>query len=109
MDRIRLNKDEKAVLRLLQSGVGNCPDTYPRHLFTACVNSLERKGLAKGAWATGHELEAARLTSEGAEYLALNPTLRNPIDWGKISIWVGIASAIIAAISLFVACRALMN
>lgn len=106
MDRIRLNKDEKAVLRLLQSGVGNCPDTYPRHLFTACVNSLERKGLAKGAWATGREECTAEITNLGIAYLEVNPSLRNPIDWEKTATF---ASIVALAMSLCVLCKLLMN
>ena len=40
MERIRLTRSEKEVLRLLGGGLG-CPDDYPRHVFPACAASLE--------------------------------------------------------------------
>lgn len=104
MNLIRLDKNERAVLRIIREQ-GNCPSVFPMHKFAACVNSLERKGLVKGAWASGHELVGARLTAQGEEYLMLNPGLRNPIDW-KWIITTGIAlvAAIAAIVALFVAC-----
>lgn len=45
MERIRLTKDEKAVLRMLQN-TDACPSTYPRGKFAGAVRSLQRKGLA---------------------------------------------------------------
>ena len=101
MERIRLSKEEKQVLRLLSNGMG-CPDTYPFHIFAACVDSLERKGLAKGAWAEGHKLVNACITGRGKAYLLANPSLRNPVDWK----WV-ITTAIVAVAVLFVACTLL--
>ena len=101
MERIRLSKQEKQVLRLLRSGAG-CPGTYPFHVFAACVYSLERKGLAKGAWAEGHKLAEACITSRGKAYLLAYPSLRNPVDWK----W-GITTAIVAVAVLFVACTLL--
>lgn len=104
MERIRLTKDEKTVLRLLFNGCG-CPDTYPRHKFVSCVDSLERLGLAKGAWTEGHNLENACITPYGKAYMAFNPNLCNPIDWKwVIATSVAVASAVFAAAALFVAC-----
>ena len=45
MERIRLTKDEKAVLRMLQN-TDACPSTYPQGKFAGAVRSLQRKGLA---------------------------------------------------------------
>lgn len=80
MKRIRLSSEEKTVLRMLANGFG-CPDIYPRHVFVSAVGSLERKGLAQGAWTEEHDLDDARITWQGKVYLAHNPTLRNPVDW----------------------------
>lgn len=103
MEKIKLSKDEKKVLRLLNGGCG-CPDAYPWHVFAACVDSLERKGLAKGAWASGHVLVDARLTSNGEAYLALNPGLRNPVDWQMVAVAVSVVGLAVSIVAMFVAC-----
>lgn len=96
MERIRLSKREKQVLRLLHSGFENCPDTYPRYIFAACVSSLERKGLVRAAWASGHEPATAELTDFGMAYLAENPALINPVNWSVIFFIVAIVFGIMA-------------
>lgn len=68
----------------------------PYHVFAACVGSMERKGLAKGAWAYGHELVGARITSFGEEYLSINPMLRNPVDWKWV---IATSIALVAAVA----------
>ena len=101
--RIHLTKREKEVLRLVQFHE-DCPSTYPLHIFSACVDSLERKGLVYAMWASGHELYAVRLSEFGETYLALNPRLSNPINWNLI---IGIGSIIgvlITVIALFISC-----
>lgn len=101
--RIYLTKREKEVLRLVQFHK-NCPDTYPLHIFSACVDSLERKGLVFAKWASGHELFAVRLSKFGESYLALNPRLVNPVNWNLV---IGIGTLIgivISVISLFISC-----
>ena len=103
MEKIYLSKREKEVLRLLSVGEG-CPSDYPGHVFASCVQSLELKGLAEGMWATGHILVAARLTSYGETYLALNPDLRNPLNWNLILSVATIISIAISIIALFEAC-----
>ena len=76
MERIRLSKEEKQVLRLPSSGMG-CPDTFPFHVFVAGVVSLERKGLVKCEWTEGHRLADAGITGGGKAYLMANSSLRN--------------------------------
>ncbi len=105
MKRIRLTKDEKQALRLLTS-VGWCPDTFPFHRFALGVEGLEEKGLAMAAWASGHELVSAEITTKGEVYLALNPSLRNPVDWKWV---IGTAIALATLLHLLVACRSFMN
>lgn len=103
MERIRLTKTEKEVLRLLSLNDG-CPSDYPYHVYASRVQSLELKGLAKGMWATGHVLISARLTSYGETYLTLHPDLRNPVDWRLVSSVTAIVSLIVSVIALFAAC-----
>ena len=106
MDKIKLTKKEKEVLRLLAYGIENT-DCYPSHILNACVDSLELKGLAKGAWASGHEVVAAKITDKGKMYIALNPKLKNPTDtkW-VITTVISAIGVTIAFIALFVACKA---
>lgn len=104
MKRISLTKNEKEVLRLLSGGCG-CPASYPKHIYSDGVDSLERKGLAQGAWSEGHELIDAKITPAGKAYVSLNPSLRNPVDWkwlvtSAVAL-IGTASGIAA---LFIAC-----
>ncbi len=100
MEKIHLTRQEKEVLRLIGSGCIR-PSTYPLHLFVSSVRTLELKGLVKGAWQEDGRLEDARLTAYGREYLALNPLLRNPIDWKWI---ITTAIALAAALAAFLAC-----
>ena len=101
MKRIRLSKHEKEVLRLLHSEC-RCPDTYPLHVFASCADSLERAGLVKCAWNEGHKLEDAHITAFGKEYISLNPSLRNPINWNLI---IAVASLAASIVALLVACN----
>lgn len=104
MERISLTKQEKQVLRLLNACCG-CPDNYPFYIFASCINSLERKGLAKGMWGESHKLVDARITSMGRTYIALNPNLRNPIDWKWIiTTAIALTAAITAIVALFISC-----
>lgn len=101
MERIKLSKCEKNAIRILSTSSGWPVDTYPFHKFALGVEGLEQKGLARAAWASGHELVDAALTSRGEQYFALNPRLTNPIDWKLITALVSAAATIAA---LFVAC-----
>lgn len=87
MEKIRLSKNEKKVLRLVASG-SRCPATFPAHIYCDCVRSLECKGLVKGAYVEGGAVEAAWLTLDGDCYLIENPKLRNPIEWKWAVPWL---------------------
>ena len=97
MERIRLTKEEKKVLLLISTG-DDCPDSFPAHIFTGCVRSLERKGLVKGAYVERGGVEAVRLTSDGRMFLAENPKLKNPLDWKWIITTAIAAAGLITAI-----------
>lgn len=105
MEKIYLTKNEKSVLRLLNCG-RDCPDDFPRHIFSGCVDSLEKKGLVYGAWSEGHNLQSARITAKGKDYIALYPGLGNPIDWKwTITTAIALVGTVAAIVALFVACR----
>lgn len=100
-----MSKNEKKVFLLVASG-GECPATFPRHIYTECVHSLERKGLLHGAYIEGGDVEAVRITSEGRCFLAENPRLKNPVDWKWIvTTGIAIIGVAISIVALFVACK----
>ena len=105
MERIVLNRNEKKVLRMVESGITECPPEFPRHTFHLCVHSLERKGLVKGAYVEGGNVECCRMTSYGKTYIADNPKLYNPISWEKIAAIAAILSVLISFVALFTACK----
>ena len=81
MKRIRLSKEEKEVFRMVSKFGGECPSTYPAHVFNAYIRSLERKGLVKAHFVRGGRVVwRAKLTEEGKHYICSNPNLANPID-----------------------------
>lgn len=103
MERIRLNKQEKQVLRLLAIS-GRRPDTFPAACYNAAVRSLHRKGLVFGVWSEEKGLVSAILTGEGEEYLAVNPRLTNPIRWNIVAVVISGVSVLVAICALLVAC-----
>ncbi len=101
MEGIKLSKDEKKVLLLVASG-GDCPDSFPAHVFAGCVRSLEMKGLVKGAYIEGGEVETVKLTYLSKDCLIENPRLHNPLDWKWIittAIWITALTAIVVLIT----------
>jgi len=109
MDRIKLTRSQKAALRHIALDCAHLPDEMSESQFAYAVARLESKGLAHAAWASGHELCSVELTEYGRTYLQQNPHLHNPIDWSKAAAIAAIIFALIGAITLLVACRALMN
>lgn len=101
MERVRLTKEEKKVLRMLQN-TDVCPTTYPKSKFNGAVRSLQRKGLARGYWSEEVGLACSVLTDEGKIYLATNPRLTNPMNWDKVTLIAACISVFASA--LFVAC-----
>lgn len=89
---------------MVASGQGVCPAEYPLHIFNASVRSLHNIGLVQGAFEEGGAVVDTRLTQYGRQYLAKNPRLANPIEWGKVSAIVATIGAIVSILALFVAC-----
>lgn len=107
MQKVRLTRNEKRTLRLLAAGLW-CPDSMPFHQFAAGCIGLKRKGFAQCTRVSGHELADAQITTEGETYLAINPTLRNPIEWKWIiTTIITFGAFIVSVVALLTACRAL--
>lgn len=104
MERIKLSKSEKTVLRFVANSIECCPADYPRHVYNGAARLLCEKGLVKVAFVEGGDVEDARLTPYGRRYLAEYPDLRNPVEWSVIATIASIIAAITSIIALFVAC-----
>lgn len=76
MERIRLTKREKRVLRTLSQQGFDALSEFD----AAAIRSLDNQGLVRGAYVEGGGVEDARLTNYGKEYIANNPRLRNPVN-----------------------------
>ena len=105
MERIKLSKSEKKVLRMVAGGQCVCPVEYPSHTFNAAVRSLDGKGLVRGAYEEGGNVADVMMTQNGRQYMAENPNLRNPVNWGMIATLIAAVSAIVSVIALMVACN----
>ena len=104
MERIKLTKRGKRVLRLLRD---NRFDLLPEMDYPA-LHELHERGLTRVAYIEGGVPEAARLTTFGKNYLAENPKLHNPIDWKwVVTTFIATIAAAAAVAALFVACSKL--
>ena len=104
MERLKLTKSEKTVLRMVAGGVR--PKEFPTHIYTSSVMSLERLGLVKAYWKEENGVPVdADLTDHGAMYISENPILRNPVDWKWVVTTIVAAIAAVAGVAaLFIAC-----
>ena len=101
MERIRLTKREKRVLRTLSQQGFDALSEFD----AAAIRSLDNQGLVRGAYIEGCGVEDARLTNYGKEYIADNPRLRNPIDWKWIiSTFLAAVAAAAGIFALIIAC-----
>lgn len=105
MERIRLTRNEKVVLRLTAMGKGR-PADYAVTKYNAAVRLLEGKALVKAVWAEESENPLlVRITENGTAYLTENPALHNPINWVAIGAIAGLLGFGMAIVALFVACN----
>lgn len=106
MERIKLTKREKRVLRTLSRQSFAALSEFD----AAAIRSLDSQGLVQGAFIEGGGVEDAKLTNYGKEYLADNPKLWNPIDWKWIvTATIGAIAATTGTIALFIACSLMSN
>ena len=105
MEKIKLSKDSKRILRALYNGkYGNLVPEADLDVF----NLLEVEGFVKSAHTKGDgniEMVAPRLTDEGRAYIASNPFLHNPSIWDDkkyiINTIISVAALAVAIIALF--------
>lgn len=100
MERIKLTKREKRVLRTLSKQGFNALSEFD----AAAIRSLDNQGLVQGAYIEGSDVEGARLTNYGKEYLADNPKLRTPVDWAKVAAIATIVGIIVTIVLFIIGC-----
>lgn len=106
MKRLKLSRCEKRLLRTIALGVEYPPEGMSKEAIICAATELERVGLIKAAWASGHEYIAGRLTEYGKAYMLRNPHLHNPIDWKWIiTTIIAVATFAVALAALLTACR----
>ena len=76
MERIKLTKREKKVLRALQTDTFDSLSREDKH----AVFSLQAEGLVIASWYEGGEVASAHLSLKGVHYMKENPKLRNPVN-----------------------------
>ena len=103
MERIKLNKNEKRVLRELKRGRDGIPNGMNNYSFTDAVVTLTEKKLIQSK-VDYEEVVAAKLTAKGYSYLSSNPSLLNPINWTAVAALGAWIAAIVGIIALFLAC-----
>lgn len=106
--KIKLSKNAKFVLRLLNNRQYTCPKSTPFATFNDGAHELESHHLAICFEEEGGNVEIARLTDAGKLYISHNPDLRNPVDWKWIITTIlSVISIIVTLITLLIACKAL--
>lgn len=109
MERIRLSRNEKKVLRLIADSHTCCPAYIPVDKYATAVWTLENFGLVRAAHEEGGGIVDVRLTERGRSRIAADSSLCTPTDWKWIvSTAIALIAAIIAVAALFVSCRILV-
>jgi len=101
MERIKLSKNEKQVMRLLAISRNACPSAMEQHAYNIAVLQLQSRGFVMASVASGGKVVAAELTNLGVAYLAEYPSLRNPINWAVV---LSAITAVASIAALFIAC-----
>lgn len=109
MERIKLSKNEKKVLRLLDKHGQDALDTMPRSVVRRALRRLESLSLVRVAWVEGGDFEAVMLSKDGKDYLIENPKLSNGINWKSIidtTLWaIGAIGGLAGFIALLRTCN----
>lgn len=109
MERVRLTKEEKRVLRWLQRNNGGKLKQIEKLAFAPAVRSLEQKGLVRGFCSEEVGFVDAALTESGETYIFFNPRLQNPINRNKVTAIAACISALAAVLGLLVACSVIFK
>lgn len=101
MERIKLTKNEKTVLRELRRGNTDVSCGMSHYAYFDAVVSLTDKRLVLSR--TNYDkVEDIKLTSKGYAYMNCNPWLLNPVNWTMVAAIAACVAAVIAMIALFV-------
>lgn len=104
MDRIRLSKEEKKILRELNRGNASVPDGMNNYTFFDAVVSLRDKRLVKAIAEYETDVHGLKLTAKGYAYLRDNKLLLNPVNWTMIAAIGATVAAVAAVLGLFISC-----
>lgn len=104
MKRVYLSKEAKVVLRHVAGGSLAVPAGFSDYQYRSACLELRNIGFLYVAQIEGGEVVSVLLTEDGRSYLSCNPTLRNPIDYKKLSFVVALASLVVSVVVAFVAC-----
>lgn len=84
MEKIRLSKDERQILRMLAKGIRAVPSDMPYEKYIMALISLRGKGMVQYTPLTTGRPWNIAITEKGRAYLYEKPSLRNYVDWGMI-------------------------
>lgn len=105
MERVKLSKQAKTVLKSLRGGVVACPESMIQSDFNSGARELQHHGFTVCHEEENGNVEVARLTDKGKLYLEDNPALHNPVDWKwVVTTAIAIVAAVAAIAALFVSC-----
>lgn len=107
MERIKLTRNEKKVLRHLVADIAGYPSKMDARQYADACQGLMDKELARAMFATGHEVCSAEATNKGVVYLENNPHLFNPVNWAMVGAFAGIVSVAVTIILFCIGCSIL--
>lgn len=107
MERIRLTKDEKRVLRWVALKRSGRPEGMSNDGYFEAVIGLTEKKLLVSATNYDDVLDVDT-TAKGRVYCSQNPHLYNPVDWKWLATFItALITAIATTLALFMACSKL--
>lgn len=104
MERIRLSKTEKRIMRMLAAGMKDVPSDMPYDKYVLAANSLKAKNMVRCTILSNGKVWDISLTKAGKLYMYENPALANPVSWKAVSAITAILAFIVSIIALFVSC-----
>lgn len=104
MERIKLSKAEKQVLRELHRGNNNIPIGMDNYTYVDAVLSLTEHKLAKSIVEYDTKVVDVKITAKGYAYMRDNPSLINPINWNIVTAIATTITSIITFLALFISC-----
>lgn len=104
MERVRLSKAERAILKELYRGNSDVPVGVDCFSYVDAIISLWDKRFIV-AYIDGGDVTSVHLTAKGQAYITGNPHLYNPINWSMLAAIGTLATAITTLLALFIGCQ----